>query len=359
MAGSALSIAAVQPFFLRIFFWFRDLTEIPLRGIITNANHLHLGGPMKQKLNQRPRLCSLAALGLLLAFLTGLFTGCAPRQAKQVDFRLVTSFYPMYIIALNVTEGVEGVEVSNMAGQQTGCLHDYQLQNKDMKNLETADAFLINGAGMESFLDKVLEQMPELPVINASEGIELLCAEEDHDHEGHEHEEEEYNAHVWVSISNYMQQVETVTSSLMELDPERAGQYRDNGDAYLKKLSALREQMHQELDGLPNREIVTFHEAFPYFAEEFNLHIAAVVNREPDSQPSARELADTIRLIRDTGVTAVFAEPQYSESAAQVISGESGATLYLLDPGVTGEEDPDAYLHAMEKNLEILKEALA
>ena len=98
---------------------------------------------------------------------------------------------------------------------------------------------------------------------------------------------------------------------------------------------------------------------FPYFAEEFNLHIAAVVNREPDSQPSARELADTIRLIRDTGVTAVFAEPQYSESAAQVISGESGATLYLLDPGVTGEEDPDAYLHAMEKNLEILKEALA
>ena len=60
---------------------------------------------MKQKLNQRPRSCSLAALGLLLAFLTGLFTGCAPRQEKQVDFRLVTSFYPMYIIALNVTEG--------------------------------------------------------------------------------------------------------------------------------------------------------------------------------------------------------------------------------------------------------------
>ena len=65
---------------------------------------------MKQKLNQRPRSCSLAALGLLLAFLTGLFTGCAPRQEKQVDFRLVTSFYPMYIIALNVTEGGRSVQ---------------------------------------------------------------------------------------------------------------------------------------------------------------------------------------------------------------------------------------------------------
>ena len=117
--------------------------------------------------------------------------------------------------------------------------------------------------------------------------------------------------------------------------------------------------MHRELDSLPHREIVTFHEAFPYFAQEFDLHIAAVVNREPDSQPSARELADTIRLIRETGVQSVFAEPQYSESAAQIISQESGATLYLLDPGVTGEETPDAYLDAMEKNLEILKEALA
>ena len=303
----------------------------------------------------------LLVLVLIPVLLLGGFSGCAPRQEKEVDFRIVTSFYPMYIIILNITDGIEKVEVSNMAGQQTGCLHDYQLQNKDMKNLETADAFLINGAGMESFLDKVLEQLPELPVINASEGIKLLCSDEDHDHEheGQEHEEEEYNAHVWVSISNDIHQVETVTTSLMNLDPERAEQYRKNGDSYIEKLSTLRDEMHQELDDLPNRDIVTFHEAFPYFAEEFNLHIAAVVNREPDSQPSARELADAIRLIRETGVTAVFAEPQYSESAAQVISAESGATLYLLDPAVTGEEDPDAYLNAMKSNLEILKKALA
>ena len=71
------------------------------------------------------------------------------------------------------------------------------------------------------------------------------------------------------------------------------------------------------------------------------------------------ELADTIRLIRDTGVTAVFAEPQYSESAARIISDESGATLYFLDPVVTGEDDADSYLNAMKHNLEVLKTALA
>ena len=258
-------------------------------------------------------------------------------------------------------QGIDGVEVSNMAGQQTGCLHDYQLQNKDMKNLETADAFIVNGAGMESFLDKVLEQLPSLPVINASEGIPLLVSgeEEVHDHEGHDHEEEDYNAHVWVSISNCIQQVENVTQALEKLDSKRAAEYRKNGDAYIQKLSDLRDEMHRELDGLPNRDIVTFHEAFPYFAEEFNLNIVEVVNREPDSQPSARELADTIRLIRETGVKSVFAEPQYSQSAAQVISQESGATLYTLDPAVTGEENADAYLDAMRANLEVLKQALA
>ena len=303
----------------------------------------------------------LLALALIPAVLLCGFSGCAPRQEKKVEFQIVTSFYPMYIIALNVTQGIDGVEVSNMAGQQTGCLHDYQLQNKDMKNLETADAFIVNGAGMESFLDKVLQQLPSLPVINASEGIPLLVSgeEEVHDHEGHDHEEEDYNAHVWVSISNCIQQVENVTKALEKLDSKRAAEYRKNGDSYIQKLSDLRDEMHRELDGLPNRDIVTFHEAFPYFAEEFNLNIVEVVNREPDSQPSARELADTIRLIRETGVKSVFAEPQYSQSAAQVISQESGATLYTLDPAVTGEENADAYLDAMRANLEVLKQALA
>lgn len=312
-----------------------------------------------------PLHSSLLSRLLIIFLLAGLLTSstrCSPKEEKESAFHIVTSFYPMYIIALNVTQGMEDVSVSNMAGQQAGCLHDYQLQNKDMKNLETADAFIINGAGMESFLDKALEQLPNLPIIDASQNISLLCTEDDHSHEGHDHAEhdaEEYNAHVWVSITNCIQQVENITAALEKLDPQRASQYRTNGNLYKEKLSALAEEMHRELDSLPNRDIVTFHEAFPYFAQEFDLHIAAVVNREPDSQPSARELADTIRLIQDTGVKSVFAEPQYSESAAQVISNESGATLYLLDPAVTGEDHPDAYLNAMRGNLEILKQALA
>ena len=103
--------------------------------------------------------------------------GCSRSAEQRQGFRVVTSFYPMYIMALNITQGVEGVQVDNMAGQQAGCLHDYQLQNKDMKNLERASVFVINGAGMESFMEKVTDSLPSLEVVNAGEGIPLLVDE--------------------------------------------------------------------------------------------------------------------------------------------------------------------------------------
>ncbi len=287
------------------------------------------------------------AAALMAVFFLLLSSGCAVRDTDPPRLRIVASFYPMYIMVLNIASGIEGVQIDNMAGQQTGCLHDYQLQSKDMKNLESADIFIINGAGMESFLEEVASQLPGLFILNSSEGIELL------------EENGETNPHMWVSISGCIQQVENIAQVLAQKDPEYAQQYLENAEKYVQRLSALRDKMHQALDDLPHRDVVTFHEAFPYFAEEFDLNIVQVVNREPDSQPNAQEMAETIRLIRETGVRAVFAEPQYPESAANVIAKESGASFYFLDPAVTGEDDPNAYLDAMEKNLETLKTALS
>ncbi|HEX2985616.1 MAG TPA: metal ABC transporter substrate-binding protein [Caproiciproducens sp.] len=285
----------------------------------------------------------IAALLLMTAT-----AGCARRTEQNIRFRAVTSFYPLYIMAINITDGVPGVQVDNMTGQQTGCLHDYQLQSKDMREIEQANAFIINGAGMEGFMDKVTSKMPSLRIIDTSSGVNLL-----RDETG------TANPHTWVSISNYIVQVENIEKGLSAADPPDAAAFRKNAQAYIARLSALRDKMHEELDGIQRRDIITFHEAFPYFAKEFGLNIAAVVNREPDSQPSARELAQTIRLIRSSGVRAVFAEPQYPQSAANIVAKESGVSVYSLDPGVTGSNDRGAYLNAMEQNLTVLKRALS
>lgn len=261
---------------------------------------------------------------------------------------IVTSFYPIYIMALNVTADIPGVELVNLTGPQTGCLHDYQLRPKDVKTLQKADIFIINGAAAESFLDNAVKQQPDLKIITATQGMDLIKTSG----------QAEPNPHVWVSIAGAIQEVKNISSQLAKLDPPHASQYQKNSAAYIGKLESLRQEMHQRLDALPNRNMVSFHEAFPYFAEEFKLKIVAVVEREPGSEPSAAELASTIEIVRKAKVKALFIEPQYPAGAAQVIAKDSGAQVYTLDPAVTGSNTRDAYLEIMKKNLATLSEAL-
>lgn len=287
------------------------------------------------------------AVFLAAVLLLGTLSGCVRHTTKRPAFRIMTSFYPMYIMAINITNGINGVQVNDMAGQQTGCLHDYQLQSADMQALSSADLFVINGAGMESFMTKVTNQLPKLTVLDSSTGVPRIT-----DKTG------EVNPHMWVSISSYIAQVQNIAAGLEKANPIHAAQYRENANTYLQKLRDLRTRMHTAIDHLPNRNIITFHEAFPYFAKEFNLKIVQTVQREPDSQPSAKELAQSIHLIRTSGVKAVFTEPQYEQSAAKIIAQESGAAIYSLDPVATGNNDLNSYLNAMETNMQTLKKAL-
>lgn len=261
---------------------------------------------------------------------------------------IAASFYPMYIFTLNVTKDIPNVKVIDMTKPITGCLHDYVITPEDIKNLEEAQIFVINGAGMESFMDKVTSQMPNLKIVDTSKGIQLIKGEGDTGD----------NPHLWVSISNAITQVKNIGDQLSSLDPDNTAKYQANTGIYIKKLEAERVKMHQALDGIKNRDIITFHEAFPYFAKEFNLNIVGVIEREPGSEPSAKELADTIQKVKSLNVKALFAEPQYPEKAAEQIAKESGSKVYTLDPAVTGPMDADAYINIMDSNLKILQEAL-
>lgn len=272
------------------------------------------------------------------------------KEKSKPTFTIVTSFYPMYIETINITKGIQGVNVINMTKPQTGCLHDYQLVPEDIKKLEKANAFVVNGAGMETFLDKAVKQQPKLKIIDASKDIPLLKDKNGED-----------NPHVWVSVSNAIMQVKNISEQLETLDPSNSERYKSNANDYMKKLEVLKKEMHSNLDHVKTKDIITFHEAFPYFAKEFNLNIVDVIEREPGTEPSPKELEETISKVKQLRIKALFAEPQYPAKAAKVIAKETGAKVFTLNPAVTGESKPDAYddyIIIMEKNLDILKEAL-
>ena len=290
-------------------------------------------------------------LALLLSLIVGtsFISGCGYQKNSSAKLNLITSFYPIYIMTLNIVDGVDDVKVDTMAEQYTGCLHDFQITSNDIKKIEKADAFIINGASMESFIDKIIDQQIDTKIIDSSTGIELMKDDESG----------ESNPHIWVSISDYIEQVKNISNGIIDIDPKNKDKYMENTSNYINKLQSLKDEMHEELNDIKGKDIITFHEAFPYFAKEFSLNIAGVIDREPNSTPSAQEISDTIELVNNTGIKALFAEPQYSPDAANIIANETNAKVYFLDPSSSGEISNDAYLNAMRQNMRVLKEALS
>lgn len=293
-------------------------------------------------------------VSIISALLVCIFaSGCRKNLAKQT--RYVASCYPVYIIALNLIDGIEGTEVIHMSENHQGCLHDFQIQSEDLKNIEKSSAFIINGAGMENFLKKVTDEIPKIKIIDSSKDIKLLENNCHHHHHSHEHE---YNPHIWMSIDNYIKQTENIAEGLIESDPENEEKYRKNCEEYTSKLKNLKNDITLKLKDVRGKSIITFHEAFPYFANEFGLNIPDVINHDPESEPSAKQISKTINIMKENNINSLFIEPQYKSTAAETISKETGAKIYTLDPAVTGENSKDAYIEIMTKNAETLKEAL-
>jgi zinc transport system substrate-binding protein len=272
---------------------------------------------------------------------------------------VLSSFYPIWVMTLNLTQGLEDVTVKNLAAPTAGCLHDYQLQTSDMKALSAADIFLVNGAGMEAFLPEITRAFPDLPVVEAAEGIDLL--EEGSAVEIGDADEEEVNSHLWLDASRAVRMAENLSAGLSRLLPRYAEAISANLEQYRSRLLLLDQQLKDGLRDLPRREIVTFHEAFPYFAQAYGLEVVAVVNKEPGETLTPAQMASLIRELEKLGKPPLFVEPQYTELSAQTLSRETGSPVYSLDPMVTGPEEVplDYYETVMLQNMNTLITALS
>lgn len=292
-------------------------------------------------------------LAFLLVLMMSLPSFACPAFAEQA--KVMASFYPMYVFALNVFDGIDEIAVECMTAPQTGCLHDYQLVVSDMMKLAESDLFIVCGAGMEAYLPDVKQQFAALPIVDCSEGITLMeeCEES---HESHDHEHT-YNAHTWLDVDNAITIVNTIASVGAAQFPQQAEKILDNADAYIVRLTALKEELALQLSEMAGKKIVTFHEAFPYFAAAYGIEIAAVITQEHDEALSPSQIASVIRIIKENGVPPLFTEPQYASSAAQTIALETGAAIYELDPIVTGNAGLTAYEDGMRKNAQTILEA--
>lgn len=290
-------------------------------------------------------MAAIVAVSALFTLLAGVSHGDKDR------LRVVASFYPVYIASLYLTNGVEGVQVVSLTQPQTGCLHDYQLSPDNLITLEGADALVLNGAGAESFLDNVLSQRPELPVIDTSEGIALLeNGHEDHDDHDHDHDHGLYNEHIWTSPARYRQQVENLRAGLCSLDPGHADAYNANAAAYTQAIDQMEERLREAFASLQTTDSVIFHNSLAYLAQDMGLRVAASLPIGEESGVSAADLAAAQEAAKTAGKILLLYDSQYPVSYEYIGNGAAESRTLVLDTAVVGPADKNAWLDAMARN---------
>jgi len=275
----------------------------------------------------------------------------APSAGGAAPLRVLTSFLPMEIFTRNVVGDTPGVTVMPMLPASMGCPHDYALTPGDMKKIASADLFVANGLGMEEFLgDPVRRVNPKIRIVETALGVSPLRGG---------HDRGEINPHSWVSPRNAILQVREIEKALAAARPADARAFRRNADAYVLRLSALAEEFEAAAKTFRRRNIVTFHNVFDYLARDLGLTVVGEIETVPGQEPSAGEIRNLSRAIRERKVPAVFSEPQYSSKLAESLGKEAGVPVRTLDPVATGSASLTAYEEAMRRNLATLKEALS
>lgn len=272
--------------------------------------------------------------------LTGVYAG-RQSSAEEEPVTVVTSFYPMYIAAMNVIGDCGDIDLQNLSEPQTGCLHDYQLTPEDMKLLSTADIFIVNGGGIETFLTDVADEYPDLVILDTTEGVDLL----------------EDNAHAWMSLPLYEQQVQNIAEGLEENVSLAGAAFVENAREYIGKIQELEEEAEELSAYTAGESVLIFHEAYAYVAEDYSLTIAGEMDLDEERQISAGEVAEMVDLVNEEGVKVILAEELYAEDMCDAIQAETDVTVVYLDPLTRGDYEADGYLDAMEENIELLSEA--
>jgi zinc transport system substrate-binding protein len=282
----------------------------------------------------------------LLSVLLLLLSGCQT-QGKTADIAATT--LPVYEFTLQLCQGTD-LTVAQLVTESVSCLHDYALNVGQVKTVEGAKLVVISGAGLEEFMEDLLQ---DKQIVDASENIALLesCHAHEH-HEEHSHHSEK-DAHIWLSPENAGIMAENICQGLIAQYPQHRATFEKNLAALQQKLQELIAYGKAELSNLNSVGIITFHDGFSYFAQYYGLHILSAVEEESGAEASAAELKEMITMVKEHQLPAIFVEKNGSDSAASIIAAETDAAVFTLDMAMSG-----SWFDAMYHNIDTIKEAL-
>lgn len=291
-------------------------------------------------------------LPLLLTIL--LLIPAAGCSAENDRAQIVATTKPVYDLTTALCADT-GVHTELLVTQSLSCLHDYTLQVWQMQAIESAQAVIISGAGMEDFMQDILM---DKEIIDSSQGVRLICPQAEDDHSDHDHDphghSHTHDPHIWLSPQNGRIMADNICRELIRLYPEHQQVFLSNQQTLNERFDELEQYAQQQLSTLSCRELITFHNGFAYFAQYCDLTILHSLEEEAGSEASAQTLKALIETVRQHRLPAIFTEANGSSAAAETVARETGIGIFCLNMGMS-ELD---YFETIYHNIDTVKEAL-
>jgi len=288
---------------------------------------------------------------------------------SALPISVVVTIAPLADWVKNV--GGDDVRVTTLVPPGTSP-HTFEPSPADAKTIADAQMFVGVGLQLDEWalrlpssssrirvlmLGDILARKKLLSVVD--EDTTAIIAETEHpaDHDSHEHEHEHgINPHFWLDPVLAQAAVDEIVAALSETAPQEKDKWTSHGNAYKKKLAELDAEIRHTLEPCQGAQLVTFHNAFAYFAKRYNLKVAGVIEEYAGKQPSEQYLKNLVNKLRSLGIKTIFAEPQLSPRVAELLANELGARVEVLDP--EGTSNRSSYDALMRYNAQTIRQSL-
>ncbi|NLY72418.1 MAG: zinc ABC transporter substrate-binding protein [Tissierellia bacterium] len=290
--------------------------------------------------------------------------GAAPQVEDQEGLRVVTSSFPLYEFVREIAGDSLQLELLLPPGAE---VHSYEVSPVDMKKITNSDLFLYVGGDSDHWIDEMMESsdlevknflrlMDHVKLLSEEESASMVAEEDEH--------EDEYDEHIWLSLENSQLMVDAITDKLVELDADKADAYKSRSEQFKNELSRLEED-YKELVDTSLRKVIIVGDRFPflYLVRSLGLdYDAAYPGCSANVEENAQAIKGLIDRVRAEDIPVVFTIEMSRGTIADRIVEETGAKKLMLHSlqNVTKEEMEagEGFISLMEKNLEVLEEAL-
>ena len=269
------------------------------------------------------------------------------QQFTKIDsskLQVISSFYTLHEFSQNV--GQEKINVTLLVPDGVEP-HDWGPTIKDVQRIQKSDLIIINGIGFENWIDNLDETDYQGVIVDTSNGILDKNLSQEHT---------TGDPHIWLNPVYAKTQVQNIAIAFSNSDPGNEEYYQSNAAKYIEELDLLDSKIRNELSNC-NHDFVAFHDAFSYFADEYNLNQHTIISsNDPHGEATAKTLENVISTAKELNIKVIFSEENVNPRTSEIIANEINGKVLVLSPLEVSSDG--TYISKMTENLNNLKEAL-